>query len=93
MATKKAISTKHLEAFLAERNWLLSACKKPLLTIPKNKAECKPLFDMLENMMSPENISCDGERPRHEVMGLLRLYEGAWKELEAIAGEKREPVI
>ena len=89
----KPISTKNLTVFITQQNFMRGCFKQTLLTIPKNKAECEPLFEMLENMLSPENISCDGERPRHEVIRLTHLYEGAWKELEAIAGEKREAVI
>ena len=89
----KAVTTTNLDKVLGEKNWLRSACKKPLLVVPKTKPECEEMFEMLENMMSPENISCDGERPRSQVQYLYNLYESAWKELEAIAGYKREPVI
>jgi hypothetical protein len=50
--------------------------------------ECWPIFDDLTGLLSPENLTADGERPRREVERLRSLYTRAWVQLEAIAGRR-----
>ena len=54
------------------------------------KAGIEELFSMMNNDMSPENISCDGECSKTEVTRKAREIRAAWKFLERISGLKRE---
>lgn len=65
---------------------------RPGTTMPTNEAECNSWFEQLESDLSPENLSCDGELSRGQVLAKHREIQATWKELEKISGVKREPI-
>jgi hypothetical protein len=46
-------------------------------------AQAQEMFQQLDNNLSPENISCDGEAPRAQVIRRTKLYRGAIDDLKA----------
>lgn len=56
---------------------------------PDEKKEAA--FAFVESRLSPENLSCDGERPRSVQHAVAKELNGIWATLEARFGEKREP--
>lgn len=60
--------------------------------LPTNAIECEPWFQQLEAEYSPENLTCDGELSHTQIRLKEKEILGAWKELEKIAGKKREMV-
>ena len=56
----------------------------------QTKEGINELFTMMNNDMSPENISCDGECSKTEVARKAREIRAAWKFCERISGTKRE---
>lgn len=45
--------------------------------------------EKIENELSPENLTCDGELPRHEVQKKQRTLLAALKELDVLQGIQR----
>ena len=53
--------------------------------------EIKKKFIELDNQLSPENISCDGELSRTEVNRRYSQLMRKWRALERLIGRKVEP--
>jgi hypothetical protein len=85
---------RNLALVLVQENNLRGIFKKPPLTINDNTKEedAEAIFQILECHLSPEFLTCDGERPPREVKALYTLYTNAWRELEGIVGHTRECV-
>jgi len=60
----------------------------PNVQFPVTAEQCAHWFDTLRCELSPENLSCDGERSRREMDLARRDILNAWKELENIVGHK-----
>lgn len=75
-----------LDRVLHQLNGRARLFDRPPVQRPRSLEECWPIFAELTAMLSPENLTADGERPRREVERLRSLYTRAWGELEAIAG-------
>jgi len=58
------------------------------ISIPTTPDECKSLFSRLASELSPENLTCDGERPPSEVKAQAKYLWGVWAELEEIFGRE-----
>lgn len=78
--------SKRLEKWLGQRNKFRSIFGSKPLPMPTTPEECKPLFDILAGELSPENLCCDGELPRNQVIKKKRELDGAWADLEKIYG-------
>lgn len=60
------------------------------LTLP-NKANAQQWIDKIENALSPENVSCDGELPRSQVLAKKRELETALAEVRAMLPVQKNP--
>jgi hypothetical protein len=49
---------KHLEGYLAQKNLWRTMFKEQPLEYPRDREK---IIDLLENDLSPENLTCDGE--------------------------------
>ena len=49
-----------------------------------SERDCQNLYDSLDNDLSPENLTCDGERSGLQVRQFVRFYNAAAKELVTI---------
>lgn len=58
------------------------------LKIPTNEEECLSWFRTLFGELSPENLSCDGESSRSQILAKEREIKACWRELESICGRK-----
>ena len=69
---------KNLQAYVDRKNsWSKLFGEKPLVIGKDNQK----IADALDCDMSPENISCDGERPLSQVRQLRAFYTAAGREL------------
>lgn len=78
-----------LITFIDDENFWKKQTNEPLLTIPTNKQECKPLFETLEYNLSPENLHCDGEISNVEANQKYNFLMKVWNILEHIQHERR----
>lgn len=62
----------------------------PSSKMPESLEDCEKWFERLENELSPENLSCDGERSRTQIINKKREIDQVWKELQKITGKHRE---
>ncbi len=56
--------------------------------MPETKEECIDYFMQLLAELSPENLCCDGELSRSEVIKKEKEIVKTWRELEYIYGEE-----
>lgn len=78
----------YLKQYLNQKNRILDMFGGPLMEVPINFEEAKPIFQKLAFDLSPENLARDGEATQAEVMARRSLFKGAWEELEEICGKK-----
>lgn len=72
---------KNLQAYVDRKNsWGKLFGSKPLVIGRDNQK----IADSLDADLSPENISCDGERPASEVRKLYKFYIAAAQELRLL---------
>lgn len=72
---------KNLQAYVDRKNsWSKLFGSKQLVIGQDNQA----IADSLDCDLSPENISCDGERPASEVRKLYKFYTAAAQELKQL---------
>lgn len=71
----------NLQAYVDQKNKWSKLFGQPELVIGRDNQR---IADSLDCDMSPENISCDGERPASQVRQLYRFYTAAARELKAI---------
>ena len=72
---------KNLQAYVDRKNsWGKLFGSKPLVIGRDNQK----IADSLDADLSPENISCDGERPASEVRKLYKFYTAAARELQQL---------
>ena len=72
---------KNLQAYVDRKNsWGKLFGGQPLVIGRDNQK----IADSLDADLSPENISCDGERPASEVRKLYRFYTAAAQELRQL---------
>ena len=75
-----------IEAYVDQKNAFRKLFKQPTLSL-LNSADRQKIADCLDSDLSPENISCDGERPASQVRELYRFYTKAAQELLSIDPE------
>ena len=73
---------KALQTFIDQKNHWNSFFKGPQFEI-KTAAGRQKVADMIDNALSPENLTCDGELSRTEV-------NRRWKELNTAAKQLRQ---
>ena len=73
---------KALENFLKQKNHWNSFFKGPQYTL-NSAADRQAVADMIDNALSPENLTCDGELPRAEV-------QRRYKELVTVAKQLKK---
>lgn len=72
-----------LEAYVEQKNKWAAIFKGKQLSL-LNSADRQAIADSLDCDLSPENITCDGERSRSEVQRLYKFYTRAAQELQSI---------
>lgn len=71
---------KYLETYVDQQNrWSAIFGNKPLSLL--NSADRQKIARMIDNDLSPENLSCDGELPPSKVRAKYRMLSGAAAEL------------
>ena len=74
---------KALQAFIDQKNrW--NACFKGEQYEIKTAAGRQKVADMIDNSLSPENLTCDGELPRAEVNRRFKELDTAAKQLRKL---------
>ena len=73
---------KALENFLKQKNHWNSFFKGPQYSL-NSAADRQAVADMIDNALSPENLTCDGELPRAEV-------QRRYKELMTVAKQLKK---
>lgn len=84
--SKRKTANVALQSVIDRENWMNEMFKRPLIAVPTNLAEAKPLFDSLSNQLSPENLHCDGEISNREAAEKGKVLMAAWEALEEIVG-------
>ena len=76
---------KNLAQYIEQKNTWAIFFKSPTYDV-KNLSErdCQNLYDSLDNDLSPENLTCDGELSGANIRGRARLLNSAAKELVTI---------
>jgi hypothetical protein len=82
MLTKER-KMKALEKFLKDKNHWNSFFKGPQYSLNSAK-DRQAVADMIDNALSPENLTCDGELPRAEVQRRYRELMTAAKQLKKL---------
>lgn len=73
-----------LAKFIEQENRMRKFFKQPEYDVNNiDQAAAQELFQKLDSNLSPENLACDGERPRAQQIVLGKLYRAAWTELRA----------
>lgn len=54
--------------------------------------DAQEIFGKLDSNMSPENLACDGERPRSEQAALAKVYKKAFNELRGMGFSPKDTV-
>jgi hypothetical protein len=80
MLTKER-AMKALENFLKQKNHWNSFFKGPQYSLNSAK-DRQAVADMIDNALSPENLTCDGELPRAEVQRRYKELMTAAKQLK-----------
>lgn len=76
----KSVDTPNLDRYLARPNMMLARVK-----LRKDSAKDRiEIFDAVENDLSPENITCDGECSAAEVRKAAKFLNNVMKELIAL---------
>lgn len=71
----------NLNHYVKQKNLFRKAFGNPLYVLPRDGEQVRMA---LEADLSPENISCDGERPFAEVQRLRRFYTQCLRELDRV---------
>ena len=76
----------NLRQYTASKNSLRALFKKSPFPAPTEltTSDADEIFRSLGGDLSPENLCCDGELPRAQVVRRKRLYDGAVAELRAL---------
>ena len=69
-----------LQKYLDDKNRFAAIFKSPAVTLDTAAGRQK-VADMLDSDMSPENLTCDGERPRAQVAARYKMLSKAAREL------------
>ena len=72
-----------LEAYVAQKNQWTRIFKGKELSL-LNAKDRQRIADMIDADMSPENLTCDGERPRAEVSRRIKFLSRCAEELLSI---------
>ena len=72
-----------LEKFVAQKNHWNSFFKGTQYSLD-TKADRQALADMIDNALSPENLTCDGELSRSQVQGRYKELMTAAKQLKKL---------
>lgn len=72
-----------LQKYLDDKNRFAAIFKSPAVTLDTAAGRQK-VADMLDSDLSPENLTCDGERPRAQVAARYKMLTKAARELFAL---------
>jgi hypothetical protein len=76
---------KNLALYIDQKNAWASIFGNPTFDINNlSERDCQNLYDSLDNDLSPENLTCDGEMSGANIRGRARLLNSAAKELVTI---------
>ena len=76
---------KNLAQYIGQKNAWACILGNPTYDVNNlSERDCQNLYDSLDNDLSPENLTCDGERSGTQVKQFARFYNAAAKELVAI---------
>jgi hypothetical protein len=76
---------KNLAQYIEQKNAWASIFNNPTYDVNNlSESDCQNLFNSLDNNLSPENLTCDGERSGAQVKQYARFYNAAAKELVTI---------
>ena len=82
---------KALKQYIDEENNWAEFFKRPVLDINTiTDAIAQDLFQTLDNKLSPENLTCDGEAKRSVVQRRYKLFTGAIKDLQKLGFQPKE---
>jgi hypothetical protein len=76
---------KALEKFVTQHNAFQSIFGRPAILLPLTQADVTHLTEVLDNELSPENLSCDGELAPAMVRARARTLNGAAEDLAKFA--------
>lgn len=83
---------KSLTSFLDRENAMARIFKQKEIAVPLSQEDVNSLVDRLSSNLSPECLTCDGERSKAQVRSFYKLYTGAYKDLTKY-GEKNGLVV
>lgn len=72
-----------LTNYLADKNRFNAIFKQPAVSLDTFAGRQK-VADMLDSDLSPENLTCDGERPRAQVAARYKMLTKAARELRTL---------
>ena len=72
-----------LQKYVADKNAFNAIFKAPTVSLATAAGRQK-VADMLDSDLSPENLTCDGERPRAQVAARYKMLTKAARELVAL---------
>ena len=72
-----------LQKYVADKNAFNAIFKAPMVSLATAAGRQK-VADMLDSDLSPENLTCDGERPRAQVAARYKMLTKAARELVAL---------
>lgn len=75
-----------IEAYVEQKNAFRKLFKQPEFSLLR-ASDRQYIASMLDSDISPENITCDGERPASQVRQLYAFYTRAAQELKSIDGD------
>ena len=83
---------KRFQKFIDDRNFWKQYRNEPIIQFPLSQADVDDLAGRLSADLSPENLSCDGERPRAQVISRGKMLNNVYKDLSKY-GEKNGLVV
>jgi hypothetical protein len=75
-----------IEEYVAQKNAFRKLFKQPEFSLLR-ATDRQYIASLLDSDVSPENITCDGERSRKDVQRLFNFYNRAAQELASIDGD------
>ncbi len=73
-----------LQQYIDEKNRLRKLTNQPPLFIPNSQKSCRALYQMIGDDMTPEILSCHGERAPEQVQSAHDALVEVWQELDTI---------
>lgn len=84
---------KHLSQFVEMQNRMSRVFNQPQIDVRAiDEKVAEDLFQKLDSNLSPEHLTCDGERPLSEQRRFYKLYTGAIKDLQKMGFSPKQAV-